>query len=210
MSEKQNETKKCKHCQSDIPKKAKVCPNCRKEQGGALKWVLVAVLLVCIFGGVAGSDEKPTKVNDTTSSAATTSSTETNAEEIFTVGDTVEYRNVRVTLDAVEESNGSQYNTPTNGNVFLLVKFTIENNTDTDLAISSLLSFDAYQDGYATNFSINALVEKTGNQLDGTIAPGKKMQGYIGYEVPADYKEFEVNFKADLTTTTKFNFVYKK
>ena len=32
----QNETKVCKHCQTEIPKKAKVCPNCRKKQGGLI------------------------------------------------------------------------------------------------------------------------------------------------------------------------------
>lgn len=33
MSE-EKETKVCKYCKSEIPKKAKVCPNCRKKQGG--------------------------------------------------------------------------------------------------------------------------------------------------------------------------------
>ena len=32
--EEKKETKVCKHCQSEIPAKAKVCPNCRKKQGG--------------------------------------------------------------------------------------------------------------------------------------------------------------------------------
>ncbi len=30
------ETKKCKYCQSEIDKKAKICPNCKKKQGGSL------------------------------------------------------------------------------------------------------------------------------------------------------------------------------
>ena len=39
-----------------------------------------------------------------------------------------------------------------------------------------------------------ALLEKGDkNQLDGTVAPGKKMNGVIGYEVPADWKELEKN-----------------
>ena len=37
------ETKKCKHCQSDIPKKAKVCPVCKKKQLSKLK-----VFLICL------------------------------------------------------------------------------------------------------------------------------------------------------------------
>lgn len=52
-----NETKKCKHCQSDIPKKAKVCPNCRKKQGGILKWIFVIVIALIIIGALSGGDE---------------------------------------------------------------------------------------------------------------------------------------------------------
>ena len=36
-----SDTKKCKHCKSDIDKKAKICPVCKKKQGGALKFVLI-------------------------------------------------------------------------------------------------------------------------------------------------------------------------
>ena len=217
MNENQNiKTKKCKHCQSDIPAKAKVCPNCRKKQGGILKWVAIVVIVLIFIGAVAGGeDDQPTKVaNNNSESTATTSSvsaeSETTTPEAFGVGDTAEYKGVKVTLNSITESNGSQFNKPTDGNVFLLVNFTIENNTDTDLAVSSMLSFDAYQDGYSTNMSLSALIEKSGEQLDGTIAPGKKMQGTIGYEVPATYSEFEINYQADVWSSKKFTFVYKK
>ena len=52
------ETKKCKHCQTDIPKKAKVCPNCRRKQGGALKWVIIAFLGIGFIGAMGSSDEE--------------------------------------------------------------------------------------------------------------------------------------------------------
>ena len=58
----ENQTKKCKHCQSDIPKKAKVCPNCRKKQGGSLKWVIIAFLGIGFIGAMGSSDEE-TKTN---------------------------------------------------------------------------------------------------------------------------------------------------
>lgn len=54
----ENQTKKCKHCQSDIPKKAKVCPNCRRKQGGALKWVIIAFLGIGFIGAMGSSDEE--------------------------------------------------------------------------------------------------------------------------------------------------------
>ena len=51
------ETKLCKHCQTEIPKKAKICPNCRKKQGGIGKWIAIAVgvvLVLSLFGGGSG------------------------------------------------------------------------------------------------------------------------------------------------------------
>lgn len=49
-----SETKKCKYCQSDIPKKATVCPVCKrtlKKSHGCLISILVFVVIIC--GGVA-------------------------------------------------------------------------------------------------------------------------------------------------------------
>nr|DAH65798.1 MAG TPA: putative cytoplasmic protein [Caudoviricetes sp.] len=49
-------TKKCKHCQSDIPKKAKVCPVCRKKQGGKLKWIFLVIFILLLLPLVDSSD----------------------------------------------------------------------------------------------------------------------------------------------------------
>lgn len=51
-----NETKKCKHCQTDIPKKASVCPNCRKKQGGILKWIIIIVIALLVIGSLGNND----------------------------------------------------------------------------------------------------------------------------------------------------------
>lgn len=73
MSKENNETKICKHCQTEIPKKAKICPNCKKKQGGKLKWIIIAVvvlfLLIVLFGG------------DDSGNSSSSSSSDTNAEE---------------------------------------------------------------------------------------------------------------------------------
>ena len=52
------ETKLCKHCQTEIPKKAKVCPQCRKKQGGIGKIILIGILAFGLIGScLGGSDE---------------------------------------------------------------------------------------------------------------------------------------------------------
>lgn len=47
--------KKCKYCQVDIPKKAKVCPNCKRNlnSGGGCLTVILGVFIFCgliVFG----------------------------------------------------------------------------------------------------------------------------------------------------------------
>ena len=64
-------TKKCKHCKSDIPFDAKVCPHCRKKQkgGGCLKWIAIFVVVFGILGALAGNggEDKDEKDVDTNS-----------------------------------------------------------------------------------------------------------------------------------------------
>ena len=60
----QNETKVCKHCQTEIPKKAKVCPNCRKKQGGIFKWIVIVIVAIAVIGAFTGGDDEPKKVGD--------------------------------------------------------------------------------------------------------------------------------------------------
>ena len=117
----------------------------------------------------------------------------------FKLGDVVELDNVTVGFTDVIISNGSDYNKPNDGNVFVLCEFEITNDSDEELSVSSMLCFDAYCDGYASSLSLQALMEKGEKaQLDGTIAAGKKMKGVVGYEVPSDWQELEIHYTIDI------------
>lgn len=52
------ETKLCKHCKSEIPAEAKVCPSCQKKQGGITKWVIIAagIIVIGAFASIGNSD----------------------------------------------------------------------------------------------------------------------------------------------------------
>lgn len=222
MGKEKPATKVCKHCKTEIPYGAKVCPQCRKKQGGALKWVIIALVVICIIGAAAGrKDDNPTKVGDNNPSSTDNnsnesqknsieSSSEEEKETVFRKGEITELNGVQVTLTDYKESAGSEYNKPTDGNVFLMVEFEISNNTEKEMTVSSAMSFDAYADDYALNFSFSALMEKDGNQLDGTIAAGKKLKGWIGWEVPQDYKNVEIHFTDNVWSSDKFMFVIEK
>ncbi len=68
MGKEKPATKVCKHCKTEIPYGAKVCPQCRKKQGGVLKWVIIAIVVIGIIGAAAGGgDDEPKEVSSTNS-----------------------------------------------------------------------------------------------------------------------------------------------
>lgn len=76
MKQENTDTKICKHCQSEIPKKAKVCPNCRKKQGGKLKWIIIAIVVIGIIGAAFGDGSE----NETASNNSASNSNEQQKE----------------------------------------------------------------------------------------------------------------------------------
>lgn len=42
-------SKKCKYCQQDIDKKAKICPHCRKKQSKFPKWIIILLAFIVII-----------------------------------------------------------------------------------------------------------------------------------------------------------------
>lgn len=126
MSE-EKETKVCKYCKSEIPKKAKVCPNCRKKQGG-IKWIVIAVIVIIVIAAISGGgddkDKNPQKVSQTPSDDKQTSSenkktddTETqDKSNVFQVGDVVETEDFKITfVSAGEYKSDNEYITPKKG-----------------------------------------------------------------------------------------------
>lgn len=80
MAKEKPTTKICKHCATEIPYEAKICPNCRKKQKkGCLMPILITIIilvvLLVVLGKMGGSDSTSAsaasteqKTNSTTSS----------------------------------------------------------------------------------------------------------------------------------------------
>lgn len=192
-------------------------------------WLLISI--VATFA----KDETPTKVADTAINSSVevsnvsdvtqdnsddvtndahaeepVSNDENTEDSVFKKGEIAELNGVQVTLTEYKESTGGDWNKPTDGNVFLMAEFEISNNTEKELSISSIMSFDAYADDYSLNYSFSALMDNNDTQLDGTIAAGKKMKGWIGWEVPVDYQNVEIHFTDNVWSDNKFVFLIEK
>lgn len=141
---------------------------------------------------------------------AETENTVSEKNDVLTVGDSVTQNDVTVTLLSAEESYGNDYIIPDSGNLFLVLEFEIENNSSSDLTISSYWDFEAYCDDYYYDQDLSGLfVDEISSkgQLDGDVATGKKLKGAITYQVPQNYQKFEISvstggwFSDDLTFT---------
>lgn len=210
---------KCKSCGAEIAKSAKTCPHCgAKKKPGCLSSVLGVIVLflgiMLIVAALGGNDEPvaaPNKNADTQPQVSQANDTSKNSDKsAFGVGERAEMKDIYVTLESVAESKGSAYNAPTDGNVFVICEFTIENESNSELAISSLMSFTAYADDYTLNYSLGGIMEADKQQLDGAIAAGKKMNGIVAFEAPADWTEFEVHFSPNVYSSKEFVFIYSK
>ena len=214
--------KNCKVCGAEIAKSAKVCPHCGAKNKRNTGWIGVVILAIVVLFVVTISNkgnellqedriaasqarnEYSQKVADDLTNGSTTEKT------TYGVGEKAVLNNIACSLVSITESKGSTYNKPEDGNVFLLCEFEIENNSKTEISVSSLISFQAYCDDYTCNYSLTAVMEKGNkNLLDGQVASGKKINGVVGYEIPVDWKELEIHFKPDYLSGKEFVFEAK-
>lgn len=212
----EEQTKVCKHCQTEIPKKAKVCPNCRKKQGGILKWIIIAILVIALISAVTGgdddskenaSDSNPQKVGETVKDNNDNEDTTENEEPVdntFSVGETLETSNLKISyLSAEQYVSDNQFIQPAEGNVFYRMEFEFENVGDSDEFVTSA-SFECYADGYSAEQSYYG-----DDALSADLSPGKKAKGAVYFEVPADATEVTLEYELNYWTEDKVIFVVK-
>ena len=196
----------CRTCGETIAKSANICPKCgaKQKKRHPILGIILAVFGIGLIGAaINGGGNEPEKVGD----VDTPKQTQEEQKTEFCVGDVVSLNDIEVTFVSCTESNGKQYLEPEEGNVFLICEFSIDNKSEKDIAVSSLVSFEAYVDDYSTTLSLTGTVSTDKQQLDGSIAAGKKMNGVVGYEVPKDWKELEIRFTPDFWTGKDITFI---
>lgn len=168
-----------------------------------LSLVLLVVLMVCMTACGEGVEKEVTDSNGETTTIQDTT---------FGLNETAVFDNLKITATDLKESNGVEYFEASEGNVYVGVKFEIENISDEDQSISSIMMFSSYVDDTASDYSISALMafDENGNTLDGTLAPGKKMSGYYAVETSKDWETLEIVVKPDMIDDTKASFIFNK
>ena len=193
-------TKKCKHCQEEISKKAKLCPKCGCKLGlpGFVKvLIIIAIIITCVVGCVSGCTNTVDKaVKDTANSY-----NDINGKTSFKENETFQNKYEKLTMIEVNTDfkDYDEYSEPSDGKKIIALKFEVENvSEDSDELYVSSLSFNAYADGVAAEkyYSFNDKY----TELSATLSKGKKAVGYLFYEVPEDANKITVSYNADFWT----------
>lgn len=203
-------TKKCKHCNEEIAKNAKICPKC----GGKLgipTWVkvliIVAIIFFCVVGCVNGCSNA---VNDAVDSTKN-SYKDINGKTSFNVNESFQNSYEKITMTEVNTDfrDYSEFLSPADGKKVVMLKFEVENvNNDNDELYVSSLNFNAYADGIAVESFYCG--NDNYNDLSATIGKGKKAIGYIFYEVPVNAQKITVEYNANFWADgTNIEFIVK-
>lgn len=165
--------------------------------------VILSVIMMLSFASCFESD-KPTKQQ----AQAPVSSKK--AEEKYGLNETAVFSALKFTATEIKQSNGTNFFTPEAENVFVGVKFTVENISDEEQAISTLLLFEGYADDVKCDYSFSAACAFDEGTLDGSVAPGKKLVGWYALEVPKDWSEIELDVQATWLSNNPAKFVFTK
>jgi hypothetical protein len=114
--------------------------------------------------------------------------------EALGVGDSVEVRGIRATLNAVRTLPTTDLDQPMESpdNLFVATDLTFENTSDETVAVSSLLEFVLKdEDGYSASQTIHTEQRQL---AEGDIAPGQKSSGEIVYEVPPEAEGLQLDY----------------
>lgn len=184
-------------------------------------WVLI-VIVVGIIGSTLSEEEAPetetfsnqnknAQVNESPSGvdnnepqSQSDSKTETKEKVITEIGGFVETKNFRITVEDLKKPKGNEFNKPSDGKEFVQVVLHIENISNKDYTVSSILMFDAYYDGYSVTESISSqIADNSLSSMNGPLAAGKKLRGVLAYELPVEWETLEIDI--DLTALSFSN-----
>lgn len=187
-------TKKCKYCQTDIDQKAKICPNCKKDQRiwFAKHPILTAILVLFVIGIISsagGSSSKPTSTDTstkpTTGKQADTATT-VKLNEDLQVGD-VKWKVIKArTADQLNDYSGAVKP----AGKFLIVNVIVENMGKDMKTVTGLKVVDD-KDREFTSYSKSFGLQNLGAEslyVLSNINPNVPLTFADVYEIPADAK----------------------
>ena len=120
-------------------------------------------------------------------------------QKLYKVGDAIQIGDIVLVVNEVTTSKPSQIAKPGAGMRFLVVDVTLENKAAKAANLSSMLQMQL-KDASGQVYGVDLMASTTsgGKTPDGELAPGEKIKGQIGYQVPEDAKDLLFVFDGDV------------
>ena len=147
----------------------------------------LAALMIAGCGSTSAGEGDASAKED--AAAEVTKAEETKPKEKPGVGETVTVDGAAITINSAEtvDQVDDMVNTAANleeGKKYVVIDMTIANDSDEELKISSMVSFELKNgDGRKQDYKFPV---GTDGQMDGDIAPGDKLSGQLVYMADAD------------------------
>lgn len=213
----------CTNCGNELPENAGFCVNCGKmvegnntnnninnkkkqeKKKGLPTWAIILIVVGCVviipfiaFCVLAAAGFKYLKNNDIKIENYIDDYVDDVITSKGTVGDTLKGDDFRITLKSATKydtiGEGSLAKTPAEGKEYLVFLLEVENISDDEEYISDM-DFNGYVDNNLVSNLITFSDVDGQKALSGTLASGKKTDGYIAYEIDKNWKEFELHYK---------------
>ncbi len=189
-------------------------------------WAIVIVLIAFVGSNSKNSGEPKTYnsnsesntkfvINSTSSNDDTTSENDmpehsSQTDEAYSIGTTITAKSYKLTVEALNViESDNQFIQPDEGNVFVEVLMLIENTSNSDLNVSSILNFNAYLDGFAIQEDLVASTASKNNTINGTVGQGKKLRGGLFYQLPTNWSELEINVDLGFSSKDEISLILK-
>lgn len=239
MSKEKPATKICKHCKTEIPYDAKVCPQCRKKvKGGMMKWIVIAVAAIIIIGALAGGGDKNTggtqKIGEV-SQASQAADTFGAGKQENTAPEQATQTEPAEETETESESPAEEVKTVYNvgdilkdGDMEIVYMSSGEYVSDNEFIqpaegnkyIFIQLAFrntSANQDARVSSLSFECYADgysadahyNGGDDLSATLSAGRSTSGYLYFEVPENAEEIEIEYKPNVFLDKKITFTYE-
>ena len=197
---------RCRKCGNAYHHDLKCCPNCGAPKNGARRIVVIMLVFVLLFGGFYLW--KTDNLQRMFSGDGATGGPKIVEPKKYSLGETLSTNRFRMTLIQGHTNGGNVLFSPSEGMQFLFMEFEYENLSKNVIEINYIENFKCYIDNYLSEFSFSAaLASEDGSFMEGVVDPGRKLKGWLCYEIPQNAKNIEIIFMPDGEVGAKYTFV---